>query len=195
MKKLNVAAVLTAFAAVAAGAQAKPAAAPAPAAPAAPIAGVVVGDVVQWKGVVVAINPATRHVVLQGPHGNWHLFTVRSEIPNLDKVKKGDTVSVDYMESVAIYLREAADSPMAGAVKSVTIAPKGLPAITNVVVKELTANVTAVDQAKRTLTVIGPQGGVMTFNVDPAVKAFASVKVGDQIVLRATEAMAITVNK
>ena len=79
-KKPNVTLVLMLFAAVSLGAQAKPAAAPAPAAAAAPIAGTVVGEIVQWKGVVVAINPATRHVVLQGPRGNMHPFTVESDI-------------------------------------------------------------------------------------------------------------------
>jgi hypothetical protein len=76
---LTAAALAISFTAGAQASPAKPAAAPAKPAAAAPapaqnqpIAGAVVGDVVQWKGVVLAVNPTTRHVVLKGPQGNLH---------------------------------------------------------------------------------------------------------------------------
>ena len=172
----------------------KPAAAPA-AAPATPIAAGVMGDVEQWKGVVMAINQKSRHVVLKGPQGTLHSFVVNPAIPNLDKVQKGDTVTVTYVESVALYVREANEPAEAAGAEKVTVQPKGLPALTDIAVKEVQVKVTAIDQPKRTLTVVGPSGNPYTVNVDPAVKAFSKIKVGDDIDVRYSEAVAVTVAK
>jgi hypothetical protein len=60
---------------------------------------------------------------------------------------------------------------------------------------EVTARVEAVDQAARTVTLKGPAGNVRTFKVDPSVERLKDVKVGDDVVLRYTEALAIAVVK
>jgi hypothetical protein len=65
--------------------------------------------------------------------------------------------------------------------------------ITSVV--EATANVEAVDLKKRTVTVKGPKGNVNTVKVGDHVKKLDQVKVGDQVVVRYTEAVAISVEK
>ena len=41
----------------------------------------------------------------------------------------------------------------------------------------------------------GPAGNVRTFKVDKAVKNFGQIKKGDQVVLRFTEAVALSVVK
>ena len=41
----------------------------------------------------------------------------------------------------------------------------------------------------------GPMGNSYTFEVDPSVKEFAKVKVGDTLIVRATEAVAVSVAK
>jgi glucose/arabinose dehydrogenase len=172
---------------------AAPAAAPAPAGGV--IAGGLVGDVTQWKGVVMAVNQTSRHVVVKGPNGTMHAFTAQKGGVDISQVKKGDTVTVDYVESIAVFLREATDPPVTASANVVTVAPKGLPAVTDVTVKELEANVTAIDAKDRVLTVKTSQGNTVTFHVDPSVTAFSKVKVGDQIVIRATEALALKVTR
>ncbi len=159
------------------------------------IAGGVVGQVSHWKGVVVSMDTTTRIMVVKGPRGNLHAFTVRKQIPNLHTVNKGDTLTVDYVEAIAVYLREATDPPTAGTASSVTVKPTGQPAVTDVQVQEVQANVTAINAATRTLTVKGPQGNLWTLQVDPSVAAFSKVKVGDQIVVRYTQALAVAVRK
>jgi len=201
MKLVIVPVLLTA---IAVAAQAKPSAPPAPptaptaapaAAPAGPIAGAIVGDVAQWKGVVMAVNQKSRHVIVKGQQGSLHQFVVPASVPNLDKVMKGDTVNIAYVESIAIYLHEANAPPGAATANAVTIAPKGMPAVSEISVKEIKVDVTAVDQAKRQMTVKGPMGNSYTFEVDPSVKEFSKVKVGDQLLVRATEAVALNVTK
>ncbi len=164
------------------------------AAPAAPIAGGVVGEVTQWKGVVQSVDLQTRWVVVQGMQGTIHAFKAQKGV-NLNSVKAGDSLTVDYVESIAVYLRKATDPPVAGSANLTTVKPKGLPAVTDVSVTEVQANVTAVNQAKRSLTVVGPGAKSYTFTVDPSVTAFSQVKVGDQIVVRYTESIAVKVTK
>ena len=65
--------------------------------------------------------------------------------------------------------------------------------VTEVVV--VTATVEAIDAAKRTVTLKGPQGNVKTLKVDKRVKNFRNVKKGDEVVLRHTEAVVVSVQK
>ena len=188
MYRFKLAAIIAVLSAAAASAQVAPA-------HDSTIAGGAAAEVTQWKGTVVAINPATRWVVLQGPQGNFHTFQVNTGIPNLNKVLIGDTVTVTFVEAIAIYLRQSTDPTAVATANMTTVKPKGMPAVANVTVTEAIVKVTAVDQAARTLTVAGPLGNVVTYSVDPAVKAFSQVKVGDRIVVRYTEAIAIAVTK
>jgi hypothetical protein len=200
MRALSVVRVLALVAPVTAFAQAAPAppaAPPAPpaAAPAMPIAGAIVGDVVQWKGVVMAVNQKSRHVIVKGDNGHLHQFVVPASVPNLDKVAKGDSVNLAYVESIAIYVHDANAPAGAATANAVTIAPHGMPAVSEIAVKEDKFTVTAIDQAKRELTVTGSMGNTRTVEVDPSVKEFAKLKVGDVLIVRATEAVAVSIAK
>jgi len=59
----------------------------------------------------------------------------------------------------------------------------------------MTATVEAIDLQQRTVTLRGPQGHAVTLKVGAQVKQFDQVKVGDEVVVRHTEAVAITVQK
>jgi hypothetical protein len=62
-------------------------------------------------------------------------------------------------------------------------------------VSTITATVTAIDTAKRQLTVKDAQGNVDTIDVPDSVKRFSEIKVGDQITIRYTEALLMQVKK
>ncbi|HUO51986.1 MAG TPA: hypothetical protein VMT93_05680 [Gemmatimonadaceae bacterium] len=195
MKKSLVAALL----AVAAGAALAQQPAAKPAAPAAqqqgPVAGGVAVEIDQWKGTVTKLDVAKRKVTLKGTQGDVHRFTVSKDVKNLDQVKVGDTVTVDYAESVAIELLTPGAQASTGNTSTVTVAPTGRPAMSDVEVQQVQVTVTAVNQAKRTLTVKAPDGSTSSYKVDPSVQNFSQVKVGDKIVVRVTDAMAVTVTK
>jgi ribosomal 50S subunit-recycling heat shock protein len=59
----------------------------------------------------------------------------------------------------------------------------------------LTAPVQAVDQEKRTVTVKGSGGKLLTFKAGKEVKNFAQIKVGDLVVVQYYESIAIQVKK
>ncbi len=188
---MSVAALVSA---IALGASAQQPAAPPPA-PHGTVMGGVVGAVETWKGIVLSVDQKTRHVVLRGMAGNLHAFTARKEGVDLTQVKPGDSVSVKYIESIAVYLREQTDPPVTASENTVTVQPTGLPAITDVTVKETDAEVTGVDSATRVLTLKTAQGNMLTVHVAPSVSAFSRVKVGDRIVIRASEALAVKVTR
>jgi Cu/Ag efflux protein CusF len=60
---------------------------------------------------------------------------------------------------------------------------------------EVTANITAVDKATRTVTLKGPSGNTMNYVAGPEVKNFDQIKAGDQVVLRLGEAISFELAK
>jgi hypothetical protein len=55
----------------------------------------------------------------------------------------------------------------------------------------ITAKVTAVDPATRTVTIVGPRGRAVSLVAGDEIKNFAQIKVGDNVNLRYTEAVSV----
>jgi len=158
--------------------------------------GMVVVDQTVVKAAVDAIDYENRLVTLRGPEGN--IFTVRADdrVKNLDQVKQGDLVIAEYYKSTALFVRGAGEGPSSGQADTVQVAPRGeKPYGVRVSTREVTATVEAIDYLSRTITLRGPDGKIVTFWVTPSVKRFDEVKVGDEIVSRYTESVAISVQK
>lgn len=155
---------------------------------------VVIVDVSQLKAKVDAVDPAKRLVTVTGPRGNTVTMKVGPEVKNLDQVKPGDELVVRYYDSVALFVRKSTEPPAAAAVGAVAVAPKGAkPGGVMVESTEMTAQVEAIDYAKRTVTLKGPEGKTRMLKVDRGVKRFKEIKKGDEVVVRLTEAIAISV--
>lgn len=60
---------------------------------------------------------------------------------------------------------------------------------------DVSARVQAIDKKERTVTLKLPDGKMVTTKVDQSVKAFDTLKKGDSIHARYTEAIAISVEK
>ena len=156
--------------------------------------GVVVADVARITATVEAIDQAKRTVTLKGWQGRTVTLTVPPEAKNFDQIKVGDKVKTKYVDAVAIFVRKANDPPNAAETQAVAVAPRGqkpLAAAINTV--EVSANVEKIDYQRRLITLKGPEGNVRTLKVDPRVKRLNEIKVGDDIVLRRTEAVALEV--
>jgi hypothetical protein len=156
--------------------------------------GVVTVQTVSEKATVESVDGAARMVTLKFPDGKMQAYKVGPAVKNLDQVKAGDEINATYAQSVALYVRKAGDQPSAGEMQTVQVAPKGAkPGMMTTDTSEMTAKVEAIDYAKRTVTLKGPKGNVVTLAVDKRVKRFKAVKVGDDLVLRVTNAMLIDV--
>jgi hypothetical protein len=158
--------------------------------------GVVVAEAVKVTATVEAVDKDKRTITVKGPQGRMVTLKVGPEAKNFDEIKVGDKVLVEYLDALAVFVRKSAAPPEAGETVAVGVAPRGKkPAAVVVDTTELTAKVKAIDYAKRTVTLEGPEGKTKTIKVDPRVKRLGEVKVGDELVIRHTEAMALAVNK
>lgn len=156
--------------------------------------GAVMAEAVTVTAAVDAVDTATRTLTLKLSDGTTKSVKVGKEVKNFDQIKPGDTLRVTYYESVAIFVRRSGDEPFAGEMDTVRVAPKGAkPGIVVTGISEITAKVEAIDYKNRTVSLKGPEGRSGTFTVDRRVKRFMAVKVGDELVVRVTDAVAVTI--
>ena len=157
---------------------------------------VVVVESVTFRAKVAAVDKDKRLITLTGPKGNSATVKAGPEVKNFDDIKSGDTLTVRYLDSIALVVRKSGEPPAATEMTAVEVAPKGQkPAGMMVSTVEVTGTVGAVDLSKRTVTLKGPEGKTRTLKVDPSVKRLAEVKKGDQVVARHTEALALSIDK
>jgi hypothetical protein len=158
--------------------------------------GVELSEVSVITAKVVAIDRVDRNVTLRGSGGNVVTVEVSHAARNFDQIEIGDQVKVEYYEAVALYVGKHGQKPDAVAGLVTARAAKGdKPAGVAVEVVDVAATVHAIDKKKRTVTLKGPHGKLITTKVDKSVKGFDSLKVGDTIHARYTEAIAISVEK
>jgi ribosomal 50S subunit-recycling heat shock protein len=157
--------------------------------------GAVIVDVVKLTGTVKAVDLEKKTVSVEGSGGRTVVVNAKNA-KNLDQVKVGDKVNLEFIEELALFVRKSDAAPSATETQMVALAPKGKkPAGLMAETIELTGNVESVDAKKRTIDVKGPAGNVRTFKVDKDVKNLAQIKKSDQVVLRFTEAVALSVAK
>ena len=157
---------------------------------------VVMVDAVTATSTVTAVDKKNRVITLSFEGGKVQDYKMGEEIRNFDQIEIGDEVKVTLAEAVAIYVRKSGDQPAAAEERTVQVAPKGAkPSLIVTDTNEMAATVEGIDHSKRTVTVRRLDGTPSTFSVDKSVEKLENVKVGDEVVVRVTEAMAIAVDK
>jgi hypothetical protein len=143
---------------------------------------------------VEAIDLSTRVLTLKGSKGNVFDLKAGEEVRNLPQVKVGDQVKVKFYQSLAIDVMAAGKAP--GGVQEAVVMDRAKPGekpagmIGSQVT--VTATVEALDKKKQTVTLKGPEGKTKVVKVaNPA--NLKNVKVGDEVVITLTEAVAISV--
>jgi translation elongation factor P/translation initiation factor 5A len=158
--------------------------------------GVVVTDVLEVKATIEAIDSKKRVLTLRGTQGRAITLRADRAVKNFEQLKKGDGILVDFVESVAIFIRPAKAPQSSAEARLVTIAPKGTK--TGALLAEtfaLTAIVESLDIKTRQMTVKEPHGDRWILPVDKSFKNLDRFRKGEEVVLRVTEAIAINVEK
>jgi hypothetical protein len=164
------------------------------AAPAAP-AKVVKERAAVMTATVQAIDLNTRIVTLKGPKGEVRDIKVGEEAVNLPQVKVGDLVTVKYYESLAIEVIKPGTVSGAGEKSAIVRAKPGeMPGGMAARQSTVTATVTAIDKKKGTISLKGPEGKTVVAKAEDP-KNLEKVKVGDELMITYTEALAISVEK
>ncbi|WP_251864485.1 hypothetical protein [Achromobacter sp. Marseille-Q4962] len=150
-------------------------------------------------GKVTAVDPATRTITLQGERGNTIDVQAGPDIRNFRQIQVGDTLSLDYYESVAVDVRPAGSgatgiSAQTGASRS---APGDKPGAAVGRQTTITAEIWHLNKSANLVTLKGPQGGMRTIQVkDPALQdRLQQLKEGDLVDFTITQAVAAAIHK
>lgn len=151
--------------------------------------------VVTTSATVTAIDMATRQVTLRRANGSTFNVVAGPEVRNLPQVRVGDTVTVDFYDTLALELKKGGTGVPASRTDAVGAAraelgqrPGGMAARETVIV----ADVIAVNAATQTVSLRGPAGRVVDLPVrDP--EQFRRIAVGDQVEATYVEAAALSI--
>jgi hypothetical protein len=158
--------------------------------------GVELGEGVTLTAKVVHVDYVDRELGLLGSDGKVVYVEVGKEARNFDQIQVGDMLNVTYYESVALFIGKGDEKPDASSGTVAARSAKGdMPAGLVIETDDISADVKAIDREKRTVTLELPSGEMVTKKVDPAVKAFDTLQVGDSVNVRYTEALAISVER
>ncbi len=158
-------------------------------------AGIMTTTVVQRTAKVIEINYVERTLVLEASTGKTIDLTVNEDIKNFKMIQTGDLVTVEYLESIALFATVAGLSEKDGVFGAVAIAAEGeMPAGIKTETMKITALVEAIDYETYTVTLKGPEG-IKELQVDKSAKRFTNIKKGDEVHFVYSKAVAISVTK
>jgi hypothetical protein len=144
---------------------------------------------------VEKIDAKDRWVTLKLKDGTLVDVQAGPAVKNFAQIKVGDKVVATQTDTVSVEVVPAGQAaPNVSGGSATVSAPLGAkPMGVQVDTVVVSGKVTAIDQAKRTVTLQGPEGNSRTFDVGKAVKKFHAVKVGDVVVITLKSATAIDV--
>ncbi|MGB3363631.1 MAG: hypothetical protein WBB48_02510 [Thermodesulfobacteriota bacterium] len=158
--------------------------------------GVKIVDLVVMQATVQAINANERIIILADDKGNVQTIEVDPEVKNFDQIALGDIVTVEYFESVALFLGSPDDKPGKFENQTMQTAEKGeRPSMVAIDVVEIIATVEAIDKENMKVKLKGADGNVISLKVDPSMVELEKIKVGNTIHARYTEAVAVSVTE
>ena len=142
------------------------------------------------QAVVEAIDHEARLVTLRKDDGSSVTFTPSPDVRNLDQVKVGDILHVEYSQSVSIQVATVEGMETgAGEVAGITRSEKGeMPAMAAVDTKVVIARVVDIDVEAMTYKLEFPDGSVNEYvaMVEENLKLAA---VGDMVAIETTESV------
>ena len=152
------------------------------------------GAVLTETFTVTAIDHTSRLVTLLDSKGLSHEIYCGPDVQRFDALKVGDKVTFRYHESVVYSIRKpgSAGSGAAATTGGVVRTPGAKPGGT--ISQQMTATVTvnAIDMKVPSVGVTAADGAKLSFKVENA-KNLEGVKVGDQVEITYTQALAVSV--
>jgi Cu/Ag efflux protein CusF len=150
---------------------------------------------VQITAKVAAIDAATRKVTLVSADGIKKTVKAGPEVVNFDQIHVGDQIKITAAEELIVEMAQPGTSAATGNNVVVALAPKGAkPGGVMAETTQVTATVKKIDPATRMVTLEFADGSTSTFPVRADVD-LAQRKVGDKVLFRLTEMVALTVEK
>src|SRR5262249_39344429 len=147
--------------------------------------------------IIKSIDVKTRHVTLSLPGGKKQTFAVDPQVKNLDKVKRGDQVVVQYKGAIEVELTTPDPTrPLPLPTEAVAVdhraAEGGKPEGAVARTMTLTGTVESYDPESKVAVITGSDGETLKVNVQHP-EQWTQVKSGDIVTARFSEALAIAV--
>jgi hypothetical protein len=156
--------------------------------------GIMVGTY-QETATVSAVDKEKRKVTLATADGEKTTLTAGPDMVNFDQLQVGDQVKATVTQQLAVFVRKTEESVGVGGATTVALAAQGAkPGVMVADAVEVNAKVTAIDLKTRKATLQFPDGKSKTFKVRPDVD-LTQASVGQTVLIRATQGVAITVEK
>jgi hypothetical protein len=149
---------------------------------------------------VVAVDAATRMITLSDATGEKTTIKAGPEVRNFAQIKVGDKVVARYYEAIAATLRQRGDGSGATQAPVTDVVagraePGAKPGVAAATQTTQTVRITAIDKKNHVVSFYGSDGLARALPIKtPQGQAFADkLKVGDEVEIAYTEAMALTV--
>ena len=143
---------------------------------------------------IEAIDKASRSITLKRPDGSLVQIKASDQMEGFNRLKVGDQVTATYFEAVAVSVRRPGD-PAPPTEPTTTIQRKDrAPGSETRRQQTFTVTVRAVDLQVPSLTVMEPQGRIVTLNVDDP-KPLQNFKVGDTVDVTYYESLLVKVSR
>lgn len=148
-------------------------------------------DKMQASFTVKEVDQATRTVTLRASDGRLIKYMAGENVRRFDQIKPGDIVDATVFCRLGVFINAPGAQPSKPEEVVIAQASKGpKPGVVVAKIDQMTVDVKAIDTEKRTITFQGPQGKEVTVAM-PAEADISRLKMGDQVTVRWTEALAI----
>ena len=166
---------------------------------------------ITMTGTVEEIKIPERVLLVVGPGGRTVVGVISPDVKDIKKIKRKETVTIEFTQEVAVALRkhdgvpEAVENPFEKSetedmgMNAPTIAEQNWTAMTpsggvsGETTIEITATIAALNKRNRTVTFAGNQGRTRTIYVPPTVPGFDQLEVGDMVVIELTRTEIVNV--
>jgi hypothetical protein len=156
------------------------------------IPGRVITSTARREAIVESVNRETREIRVLDAEGRLHTFVAGDMVANFDQIEPRDRIVTEYLESVAVFVAPAG-TPSLGDTGLVEVAPLGeKPGVAMADTFMVAAEIDAIDSDTRVVTLRGEDGFQTALKVADDVD-LGNFKVGDEVRMRVTEAVAISV--
>jgi len=158
--------------------------------------GRVLTSVVRTGAIIEAIDYETREVDLIGADGVHFSVISQENITDIENLAVRDRVIIEYLESVAVIIAPEGSEPLIGDGVKLRIAGRGTdePELSGVTTHLIVAHVESINDTNRTAVVRLDDGTRRMINVSDDAP-LDKIYIGDQMRLRITRAMAISIEK
>lgn len=147
---------------------------------------------VRTAAIVEAVNKETREIKVIDASGRRYSFIASDMVANFDQIEPRDRIVTEYLESVAIIVAPAG-TPALGDATVVELAPLGgKPGVAAADTFMVSATIESLNKTDRVALLRGEDGRTRSVKVADDVP-LDMIEVGDEVRMRVTEAIAISV--